>query len=60
MKKVYPKLLKKLSVKEIQLMRVLAMLGKDQHYLAKLFNVATTTVSWHCGDVLKDEYEELH
>lgn len=59
MKRVYQKLLKKLSVRDIEEMRVFKRVGKSSKWIADKYGVNVTTVDWHTGDLGKSEYIEI-
>lgn len=59
MKRVYPKLLKKLSIREIEEMRVYRRAGYSPQDIADKYGVCRTTAEWHTADLAKPEYKEL-
>ncbi len=59
MKTIHKKLLKKLTVEDIEEMRAMMRSGFDIYELAKAFNVNITTILWHCADIYEDKIKIL-
>ena len=51
---VHTNLLKKFTLEEIEQMREMARKEIPREIIAKTFNCAITTVSWHTGDLIKE------
>lgn len=46
--------LKKLCIEDIKKIRQLRRDDWSREYIANKFNIATTTVDWHAGDIIPD------
>ena len=56
MRKIYTTSLKKFTVEDILEMRDMKREGIPQATIARTFNCAVTTASWHTGDINRDNY----
>jgi len=59
MKRIYPKLLKKLTIQNIKKIRELYRSGWSARRIADRFKVSRTTIDWHIGSLKRPEHIEI-